>query len=145
MICEKDMHVFASQAVTFTVIRTFINLYVIFVSELPRLIILIYQYFLLKIYWILVYVLRRLIWLFNYIFIPKSWLVLDNAKQQIKSLEIKLNSANASHQSDKETWEMNLQKIEETWRSKTSILSQIKMWGTSFPFFSPIHRNMDTS
>ena len=54
-------------------------------------------------------------------------LVLDNAKQQIKSLEIKLNSANASHQSDKETWEMNLQNIEETWRSKTSILSQIKM------------------
>ncbi|KAL4645687.1 hypothetical protein ACB092_02G252800 [Castanea dentata] len=43
-------------------------------------------------------------------------LVLDNAKQQIKSLEIKLNSANASHQSDKETWEMNLQNIEETWR-----------------------------
>ncbi|XP_030923807.1 protein GRIP-like isoform X3 [Quercus lobata] len=43
-------------------------------------------------------------------------LVLDNAKQQIKSLEIKLDSANASHQSDKETWEMNLQNIEETWR-----------------------------
>ncbi|XP_030975755.1 protein GRIP-like isoform X2 [Quercus lobata] len=43
-------------------------------------------------------------------------LVLDNAKQQIKSLEIKLNSANASHQSDKETWEMNVQNIEETWR-----------------------------
>ncbi|KAK9990023.1 hypothetical protein SO802_025008 [Lithocarpus litseifolius] len=43
-------------------------------------------------------------------------LVLDNAKQQIKSLEIKLNSANASHESDKETWEMNLQNMEETWR-----------------------------
>nr|XP_023929292.1 protein GRIP [Quercus suber]POE89660.1 protein grip [Quercus suber] len=43
-------------------------------------------------------------------------LVLDNAKQQIKSLEIKLNSANASHHLDKETWEMNLQNIEETWR-----------------------------
>ena len=44
------MHVFASQAVTFIVIRTFINFYVIFVSELPHLKILIYQYFLLKIY-----------------------------------------------------------------------------------------------
>ncbi|KAM4118583.1 hypothetical protein ACB094_02G214400 [Castanea mollissima] len=48
--------------------------------------------------------------------IKERELVLDNAKQQIKSLEIKLNSANASHQSDKETWEMNLQNIEETWR-----------------------------
>ncbi|XP_041016605.1 protein GRIP isoform X2 [Juglans microcarpa x Juglans regia] len=43
-------------------------------------------------------------------------MILDNAKQQIKNLEIKLISANASHQSDKEAWEMNLQNLEETWR-----------------------------
>jgi hypothetical protein len=61
-------------------------------------------------------------------------LVLNNAKQQIKSLEIKLISANASHQSDKEAWEMNLQNLEETWRRKTSMLSQIKMILTIFSF-----------
>ncbi|XP_062144224.1 protein GRIP [Alnus glutinosa] len=43
-------------------------------------------------------------------------LLLDNAKQQIKSLEVKIVSANASHQSDKEAWEMNLQNLEETWQ-----------------------------
>ncbi|KAG2695208.1 hypothetical protein I3760_07G003700 [Carya illinoinensis] len=43
-------------------------------------------------------------------------MILDNAKQQIKNLEIKLISATASHQSDKEAWEMNLQNLEETWR-----------------------------
>jgi hypothetical protein len=49
-------------------------------------------------------------------------LVLNNAKQQIKSLEIKLISANASHQSDKEAWEMNLQNLEETWRLRCEAL-----------------------
>ncbi|KAG7968914.1 hypothetical protein I3843_07G003900 [Carya illinoinensis] len=43
-------------------------------------------------------------------------MILENAKQQIKNLEIKLISATASHQSDKEAWEMNLQNLEETWR-----------------------------
>lgn len=61
-------------------------------------------------------------------------LLLDNAKQQIKSLEVKLVSANASHQSDKEAWEMNLQNLEETWRRKTSMLSQIMMILTFFSF-----------
>lgn len=59
-------------------------------------------------------------------------LLLDNAEQQIKSLEVKFVSANASHQSDKEAWEMNLQNLEETWRSKTSMLSQIMMLLTFF-------------
>lgn len=49
-------------------------------------------------------------------------LLLDNAKQQIKSLEVKLVSANASHQSDKEAWEMNLQNLEETWRLRCEAL-----------------------
>lgn len=61
-------------------------------------------------------------------------LLLDNAKQQIKSLEVKLVSANASHQSDKKAWEMNLQNLEETWRRKTSMLSQIMMILTFFSF-----------
>lgn len=46
-------------------------------------------------------------------------MILENAKQQIKNLEIKLISATASHQSDKEAWEMNLQNLEETWRCTT--------------------------
>ncbi|XP_052196799.1 protein GRIP [Diospyros lotus] len=41
---------------------------------------------------------------------------LSTAKQQIESMETKLNSANARHQSEKEKWEINLQNLEETWQ-----------------------------
>ncbi|KAJ8764139.1 hypothetical protein K2173_005049 [Erythroxylum novogranatense] len=47
---------------------------------------------------------------------------LNNAKQLIKSIEIKLDSANAHHQSEKETWEINLQNLEETWRLRCEAL-----------------------
>lgn len=45
--------------------------------------------------------------------------VLENAKQQIRSLEIKLDSANAQHLKEKEEWGLSLRNVEETWRSNT--------------------------
>ncbi|CAL5366075.1 unnamed protein product [Camellia sinensis] len=41
---------------------------------------------------------------------------LSTVEQQIKSMEIKLNSDNSRYQSEKETWEISLQNLEETWR-----------------------------
>ncbi|KAG5530045.1 hypothetical protein RHGRI_030416 [Rhododendron griersonianum] len=41
---------------------------------------------------------------------------LSTAEQQIKSMEMKLNSANAQYHSEKKSWEINLQNLEETWR-----------------------------
>ncbi|KAI4327827.1 hypothetical protein L6164_020244 [Bauhinia variegata] len=41
---------------------------------------------------------------------------LEKAKQQRKSLEMKLDSVNAQHQKEKEAWELSLQNVEETWR-----------------------------
>ncbi|KAK6922514.1 hypothetical protein RJ641_010818 [Dillenia turbinata] len=40
---------------------------------------------------------------------------LSNAEQQIKMIAMKLDSAHARHQSDKEAWEISLQNVEETW------------------------------
>ncbi|KAH7521122.1 hypothetical protein ACOSP7_022543 [Xanthoceras sorbifolium] len=48
---------------------------------------------------------------------------LNNVKQQIKSMEIKLDSMNANHQSEKEAWEKNLQNVEETWRLRCDLLT----------------------
>ena len=42
---------------------------------------------------------------------------LENVKQQIRSLEIKLDSANAKHLKEKEEWGLSLQNVQETWRS----------------------------
>ncbi|GLT39332.1 hypothetical protein SLA2020_135300 [Shorea laevis] len=47
---------------------------------------------------------------------------LDSAKQQIKSLEMKLISANARHESEKEAWEMDLKNLEEVWRLRCESL-----------------------
>ncbi|KAM7257815.1 hypothetical protein ACFE04_013556 [Oxalis oulophora] len=47
---------------------------------------------------------------------------LNDAKKQIKSIEMKLDSAIARHQSEKETWEINLQNVEETWRYRCEAL-----------------------
>jgi len=44
---------------------------------------------------------------------------LENVKQQIRSLEIKLDSVNAQHLKEKEEWGLSLQNVEETWRSNT--------------------------
>ncbi|TXG59898.1 hypothetical protein EZV62_014471 [Acer yangbiense] len=52
--------------------------------------------------------------------------VLNNAKQQIKSMEIKLDSMNSNHQSEKETWEKNLQNVEETWQLRCESLTAQK-------------------
>ncbi|CAL0331960.1 unnamed protein product [Lupinus luteus] len=41
---------------------------------------------------------------------------LENAKQQIRSLETRLDSANAQHLKEKEAWGLSLQNVEETWR-----------------------------
>ncbi|CAI0461970.1 unnamed protein product [Linum tenue] len=41
---------------------------------------------------------------------------LNEARQQIKSIERKLDSAISHHQSEKESWEINLQNLEEAWR-----------------------------
>ncbi|KAK7309402.1 hypothetical protein RJT34_06099 [Clitoria ternatea] len=43
---------------------------------------------------------------------------LENAKQQIKSFEMKLDSVNAQHLKEKEEWGVSLQNVEETWRTK---------------------------
>ncbi|KAE8674024.1 Protein GRIP [Hibiscus syriacus] len=48
---------------------------------------------------------------------------LDNVKQQIKSLETNLHSANARHQSEKAVWEMDLKNLEETWRYRCEALT----------------------
>ncbi|KAF3440864.1 hypothetical protein FNV43_RR19150 [Rhamnella rubrinervis] len=48
--------------------------------------------------------------------------VLSNAKQQINSLETKLDSVNACHLSDKEAWEVSLRNLEETWRLRCDTL-----------------------
>ncbi|KAJ6398189.1 hypothetical protein OIU77_019068 [Salix suchowensis] len=47
---------------------------------------------------------------------------LNNAMQQIKSLETKLDSANVHLQSEKETWKINLQNLEESWRLRCEAL-----------------------
>ncbi|KAK7272870.1 hypothetical protein RIF29_13910 [Crotalaria pallida] len=43
-------------------------------------------------------------------------MALENAKQQIRSLETRLDSANAQHLKEKEEWGLSLQNVEETWR-----------------------------
>ncbi|VFQ99805.1 unnamed protein product [Cuscuta campestris] len=47
---------------------------------------------------------------------------LSAAEQQIRSMESKLNSALSAHQREKETWEINLQNVEETWRLRCETL-----------------------
>lgn len=47
---------------------------------------------------------------------------LNDAKQQIRSFERKLDSSIARHQLDKESWEVNLHNVEDTWRCNTFIL-----------------------
>ncbi|KAM7261205.1 hypothetical protein ACFE04_026680 [Oxalis oulophora] len=47
---------------------------------------------------------------------------LNDAEQQIKRIEMKLDSAIARHQSEKETWEINIQNVEETWRFRCEAL-----------------------
>ncbi|KAM1202081.1 hypothetical protein TB2_017855 [Malus domestica] len=47
---------------------------------------------------------------------------LYNAMQQIKSLESKLESANAHYRSAKEAWEVNLNSLEETWQVRCDTL-----------------------
>lgn len=46
---------------------------------------------------------------------------LKNVKEQIRSLEIKLNSANAQHLKEKEAWGQSLQNVEEMWRSNDCV------------------------
>ncbi|XP_019420180.1 PREDICTED: protein GRIP-like isoform X2 [Lupinus angustifolius] len=41
---------------------------------------------------------------------------LENATQRIRSLETRLDSANAQHLTEKEAWGLSLQNVEETWR-----------------------------
>lgn len=41
---------------------------------------------------------------------------LENAKQQIRSLELKLDSISAQHLKEKEEWGLSLHNVEETWR-----------------------------
>ncbi|XWS33940.1 hypothetical protein CRYUN_Cryun22dG0126100 [Craigia yunnanensis] len=48
---------------------------------------------------------------------------LDNAKHQIKSLEMNLHSANAHHQSEKAAWDIDLKNLEETWRFRCEALT----------------------
>ncbi|CAN1330802.1 Protein GRIP [Linum perenne] len=47
---------------------------------------------------------------------------LKEAQQDIKSLEQKLDSAFAHHKSEKESWEINLQELEETWKLRCEAL-----------------------
>lgn len=53
---------------------------------------------------------------------------LSIAKQQITSIETKLDSVNSRYQSEKEAWELNLQNLEETWQLKCeAVKAQNKM------------------
>ncbi|XP_048140075.1 protein GRIP isoform X2 [Rhodamnia argentea] len=47
---------------------------------------------------------------------------LNAAKQQMKTLEMNLDSVNAQHQKDKEAWELDLKNLEETWRNRCEAL-----------------------
>ncbi|KAK9230804.1 hypothetical protein WN943_021034 [Citrus x changshan-huyou] len=51
---------------------------------------------------------------------------LNNANQQIKSIEIKLDSMNTKLQVEKEAWEKNLQTVEESWRLRCELLKAQK-------------------
>ncbi|KAG8660081.1 protein GRIP isoform X1 [Manihot esculenta] len=51
---------------------------------------------------------------------------LNNSKQQMKSIEIKLDSANSRYQFEKEAWETNLQNLEESWRLRYEALKAEK-------------------
>ncbi|XP_057469349.1 protein GRIP-like isoform X1 [Actinidia eriantha] len=51
---------------------------------------------------------------------------LSSAEQKIKSMQIKLNSADARYQSEKEAWEISLQNLEETWRLRCEALKAQK-------------------
>ncbi|GFZ09445.1 golgi-localized GRIP domain-containing protein [Actinidia rufa] len=51
---------------------------------------------------------------------------LSSAEQQIKSMQIKLNSADARYLSEKEAWEISLQNLEETWRLRCEALKAQK-------------------
>lgn len=64
--------------------------------------------------------------------------ILSNAKQQIKSLETKLDYVNRRHLSDKEAWELNLHNLEETWRCNVSFLTyNFTFFFSLFFFFYP--------
>lgn len=41
---------------------------------------------------------------------------LENARQKINAMQAKLDSVYARHKAEKETWEVDLQNLEETWR-----------------------------
>ncbi|XP_030464104.2 protein GRIP [Syzygium oleosum] len=47
---------------------------------------------------------------------------LITAKQQMKTIEMNLDSMNARHQKDKEAWELDLKNLEETWRNRCEAL-----------------------
>lgn len=51
---------------------------------------------------------------------------LSMAERQIKNMEMKLYSAISSYQSDKETWERNVQNVEETWQLRCEALKAEK-------------------
>lgn len=51
---------------------------------------------------------------------------LRNTNQNIKNLEMKLDSLTVRHQSDKDAWELNLHNLEETWRGKYEALKAEK-------------------
>jgi len=53
-----------------------------------------------------------------FLFIDCRDAALNTAKQQMKTIEMNLDSMNARHQKDKEAWELDLKNLEETWRSK---------------------------
>ncbi|KAL0380614.1 UNVERIFIED_CONTAM: protein GRIP [Sesamum angustifolium] len=49
---------------------------------------------------------------------------LSTLEQQIKNLQLKLDSALSTHQSDKEAWDRSLQNVEETWRLRCEALER---------------------
>lgn len=51
---------------------------------------------------------------------------LSSAEQRIKSMEMKLHSAQDQYLSDKQTWELNLQNLEATWRLRCEALEAQK-------------------
>ncbi|XP_010557477.1 PREDICTED: protein GRIP [Tarenaya hassleriana] len=55
--------------------------------------------------------------------LEKRTAALKDARDQIKSIELKFDSAIARHQAEKRAWEEDLQVLEETWRRRCEVLT----------------------
>ncbi|KAI6671181.1 hypothetical protein NL676_006066 [Syzygium grande] len=67
---------------------------------------------------------RRDVFMTFFLFINCRDAALNTAKQQMKTIEMNLDSMNARHQKDKEAWELDLKNLEETWQNSGKDMKQ---------------------